>query len=126
MEGGVKVEIKNFKKEELACPCCQLSGVKEEALMRLQVLRDLCDFPLQISSGYRCKKYNEKKIKGSPKSRHLTGEAFDISTKSLRAKQKFKLLQEVIHIFKGGIGIYDMHIHVDTRSQGVLWVGVSR
>ena len=89
----MKVEIKNFTKKELACPCCGENKVKDKPLIRLQVLRDLCGFPLSISSGYRCEKHNEK-TKGSPKSRHLTGEAFDISTKSLRAKQKFKLLQE--------------------------------
>lgn len=46
----MRVRIENFSEKELACPCCGKNKVTDKALIMLQTLRYLCDFPLKISS----------------------------------------------------------------------------
>ena len=79
----MRVRIENFSEKELACPCCGKNKVTDKALIMLQTLRYLCDFPLKISSGFRCEKYN-KQIKGARSSKHMSGVAFDIKRLSTK------------------------------------------
>jgi hypothetical protein len=52
--------------------------INEEALDRLQVLRDRLGKPLIIRSAYRSAAHN-RAVGGSPRSKHMDGAAFDIA-----------------------------------------------
>ena len=68
---------KNFDTKEFACPCCDGVMVDNGLVSKLQILRDLIDLPINISSGYRCRREN-KKVGGYPDSPHIDGIAADI------------------------------------------------
>lgn len=56
----------------------------------LDPLRELCDYPIVVSSGYRCPNLN-KIIGGSPTSQHPLGEAADITCPALGTKRLFDI-----------------------------------
>lgn len=111
---------KNFSAEELRCKCgkCEMK-ISLAAVTKLQALRDLCGFPLDISSAYRCEKHNRDE-KGKPDSMHLKGIAFDISWSDLTQEQRLKLLHRATSIFNG-IGLHPLFLHVDARANPCVW-----
>lgn len=116
---------KNFHIDELKCPCCGLSSIRLDFVERLQSLRDICGFPLVISSGVRCTSHNLA-VKGAPNSKHLstpdgkhTCHAADILCKD--GIRRHRLITVATELF-GGIGIYNGWIHVDSRKAKVCWV----
>ena len=57
--------MKYFKISEFFCSCCGKEKMKHEFLVFIEELRDRCNFPFKIRSGYRCrKKQNELTKKG--------------------------------------------------------------
>jgi hypothetical protein len=56
---------KNFNSIEFACPCCGRWKVDPELVQKLQQLRDHLGYPIIITSGYRCPRYNNS-IGGFP------------------------------------------------------------
>ena len=66
---------------------------------------------ITVTSGYRCKKFNDK-IKGYHKSNHLSGIAADIKP----SNGKLSLLDKYAKLvfYQGGVGTYSRHVHVDT------------
>lgn len=80
----------------------------------LQPLRDACEHPLRINSGYRSKVLN-KAVKGAANSQHTRGEAADI-----REDNPFTLAWLVLHIglpFDQMI-LYDTFIHLSHKKYG--------
>ncbi|MFZ7134357.1 MAG: D-Ala-D-Ala carboxypeptidase family metallohydrolase [Eubacteriales bacterium] len=61
----MKQLTKNFNEKEFACPCCGKTVINMDIVNKLQKLRDFIGFPIVITSGYRCDKYN-KSIGGYP------------------------------------------------------------
>lgn len=117
---------KNFHTEELACPCCKHIEMNSTFIRNLQKLRDLMNCPLVITSGYRCKNHN--KTIGSKASRHLQGQAVDISTQGWTPYVLHKFLNiatDKNHFYGGvtGIGIYKNHVHFDLRYKEHAWWG---
>lgn len=113
---------KNFTREEFKCPCgCGGDTVDYELMAVLQEAREHFGKPINVTSGYRCKKYN-KKIGGSSKSQHITGRAADIQIKDVGP-------QAVWAYFFGkyrdkfGIGKYPTFTHIDTRAKKARWHG---
>ncbi len=68
----------NFERKEIACRGTGEIFVNLEALDALQSLRNAVGRPLIVTSAYRSESHN-KKVGGTPNSRHRTGDAFDIS-----------------------------------------------
>ncbi len=68
----------NFRKEEFKCPCCGSygNGIATTLLDTLQELRTRTGKAINISSGYRCSKFN-KKVGGAVNSAHMKGSAAD-------------------------------------------------
>ena len=90
-----------------------------DLLYKLDELRELCGFPITITSSYRTEAYN-KKIGGAAKSKHLLGIAVDLSCKN--SQQRYKIVEEAIKIGFNGIGVAKTFIHLDTRlTDGVIW-----
>ncbi|MTI49567.1 MAG: DUF882 domain-containing protein [Firmicutes bacterium] len=77
----------------------------------LQRFRDKLNKPCYVNSGYRTPEYNEA-IGGYEKSKHLLGQAADISKNNLD-KTDDELIQIAVECGFKGIGIYDTHIHLD-------------
>lgn len=78
-----------FKPVEYVCPCCGLNNMAPEFLRRLDVLRGLCGFPITLTSGCRCRRYN-RKVGGGQHSAHLEGKAVDIACNGFQAWQILK------------------------------------
>jgi len=68
----------NFSPEEIACRGDDTIRINEQALDKLQALRDHLGVPLIVHSAYRSSDYN-RQVGGAKHSMHLQGAAFDIS-----------------------------------------------
>lgn len=68
----------NFSPSEIACRGTGKLVVNEGAMDRLQALREALGKPLIVNSGYRSPEHN-RRVGGAKASRHLNGDAFDIS-----------------------------------------------
>ena len=69
---------KNFSPAEIACRGTGSVRLHEEALDKLQALRDRLGKPLIVRSAYRSPTHN-RAVGGAPRSKHLDGTAFDIA-----------------------------------------------
>ena len=69
---------KNFSPAEIACRGSGSLRINEEALDKLQALRDRLGKPLIVRSAYRSPAHN-RAVGGAPRSTHMDGTAFDIA-----------------------------------------------
>jgi len=69
---------KNFPPAEIACRGSGSLRINEEALDKLQALRDRLGKPLIVRSAYRSPAHN-RAVGGAPRSKHMDGTAFDIA-----------------------------------------------
>ncbi|MGQ9845875.1 MAG: D-Ala-D-Ala carboxypeptidase family metallohydrolase [Bacteroidales bacterium] len=124
---------KHFSSEEFVCRCgCGLFIYNKSLVDALESFRVLLgNIPIYINSGTRCREYNTA-IGGAPNSKHLTGEAADISVIKLSGDTKkaftgmellkFLLAKKPAQIKGIGIGKNFLHIDVrNTMSEIVLW-----
>lgn len=77
-----------FPEDELECQHCGEYLFDENFLNTLNKIREECDFPLPISSGYRCKEHPieaAKAAQGRPYGAHTTGKAVDVKVSGERA-----------------------------------------
>ncbi len=103
----------NFNLEEFTCKCgCGYDKISINLVHRLQVLRDIHDSPITILSGCRCPAHNLI-VKGSPKSKHLTGLAVDFTTEDIEWLAMF------IEDWSGGFHFYKEKnfIHLDVSER---------
>jgi len=69
---------KDFSPAEIACRGSGSLRINEEALDKLQALRDRLGKPLIVRSAYRSPAHNWA-VGGAPRSKHMDGTAFDIA-----------------------------------------------
>ncbi|CAM3634947.1 MULTISPECIES: D-Ala-D-Ala carboxypeptidase family metallohydrolase [Thalassospira] len=69
---------KNFSPAEIACRGSGSLRINEDALDKLQALRDRLGKPLIVRSAYRSPAHN-RAVGGAPRSTHMDGTAFDIA-----------------------------------------------
>jgi hypothetical protein len=103
---------KNFSPAEIACRGTGAILIDEDALDKLQALRDRLGKPLIVLSAYRSKEHN-KAVGGAQHSKHMEGRAFDISM-SNHDPAAFEAAARAVG-FKG-FGFYPRSnfIHIDT------------
>jgi len=89
--------------------------IEMELIEKLELFRLHIGGPLIISSGYRTAKWN-RMVKGSENSRHMLGQAADIS---MSQYDKDRILAFAVHAGFKGIGFYDGFIHLDIRRKPV-------
>lgn len=74
--------MKWFTEKEFRCRCCGCNEYPEntQALVTnvLDPAREKLGRPITVNSGYRCRHHNET-VGGAVKSRHMAGEAADIT-----------------------------------------------
>ena len=106
---------RNFSQNEMECRCgCGLASMNSNFMEKLQLLRDKCNFPLKVTSGMRCKKWNEK-AGGHKNSSHMKGLACDLAVDGLRARI---VIQKALEMGFDGVGISQggsKFVHVDLK-----------
>lgn len=109
----------HFDSKEFACKCgCGFDKPDPELIEKLEKLRAVCNTPLVINSGCRCKKHNAK-VGGKPSSQHLLGKAADVRLpKGMDANVLAKYAEDIGF---NGIGKYDTFVHVDVRQKKSYW-----
>ena len=111
--------MKYFKRTEFDCSHTGLNEMDMAFLLRLDRLRERCNFPFTITSGYRdiTHPVEAKKEKGG---QHTLGVACDIKVSS--GAMKYTLIKEAMAMGFKGIGIADTFIHIDDRlGVPVVW-----
>ena len=93
--------------------------MNEDFMMKLQQLRDACNFPLHVNSGYRCNGKNID-VKGHPNSGHLDQDGQGSMAADLRVErdQARVVIQKAIEMgFSVGIQQKGKNrfVHVDTK-----------
>lgn len=99
-----------FRPAEIACKGDGAILVQDEAMHRLEALRERLARPLIINSGFRSPWYNAAKD-GAPRSQHLVGKAFDIRLPDGMAHEE--LIAAAMAVGFTGIGRYPTFVHVD-------------
>jgi hypothetical protein len=93
---------------------------KARALYQALVAADI-GAPLTFTSGYRDPEHNAR-VGGAKGSRHVHGDALDISTANLSDEQRTALLRAAVAAGARGVGIYPSGaIHVDVRDTPAFW-----
>jgi uncharacterized protein YcbK (DUF882 family) len=92
----------------------------EDFMNRLDTARDLAGIAFKITSGYRCKEYDDR-IHGD--GNHPQGKAADIEAPN--SVTRWKIIDALIRCGFRRIGIDQQFIHADTctdRPQQVMWL----
>ncbi len=98
-------------KSKFKCKCCGINKIDYHVIELCKLIEYTVGFPLNVNSGYRCRKHNTA-IGGAKNSQHLKGFAADLSGKDLsKLKEVCKNLWD--HKEIGGYGIYRTFVHVD-------------
>ena len=114
--------LKYFDMSDFTCKCgCGENLITENLLKTLHNFRVFLDSPLNVTSGYRCKKHNDSLPNSSPTSKHLKGKAVDLvplrmSVDELKEKALI-VWNENNEILPGGLGLYSWGIHIDVGSK---------
>jgi len=119
-------DITHFQPHEFDSPDVAGSGktgMNENFMRRLQMLRNLYRKPLTISSGFRTAAYN-KRIGGAENSLHLEGKAADIVVAGADA---YELLGLAYTVGFKGLGLHQKgawrqrFLHLDLRDEPTIW-----
>ena len=118
----------NFSRSEFASPDGVPIPTRHNANLlelarNLQVLRDTVGKPIIIHSGYRSPAHNAA-VGGVSNSRHLTAQAADFSVQGATLENSYCLIERLIasgRMKQGGLGIYETHLHYDTRGFEARW-----
>jgi len=108
---------KYFKPQEMACRSTGKLTMHSGLLDNLDVLRSRFNSSLTILSAYRSP-YHNSCVGGAPRSRHLVGDACDIS---IRNKDKFLLEKLALELKFTGFGYYNTFLHIDRRPKRARW-----
>lgn len=112
----------SFSPREIACKGTGKLIVDDQALDKLQALRDRLGKPLILTSAYRSPEHN-KRVGGAKNSRHMQGDAFDVM---MTNHDPYVFESAARAVGFSGFGFYRKSgfIHVDTgpeRSWGKRW-----
>ena len=92
----------------------------QKLAIQLQVLRDYLETPIHINISYRPIWYELEKGR-SGNSRHVLGQAADITAKGWSSKQVHKAIEFLISegcMLQGGLGAYNNFTHYDIGYNG--------
>jgi len=109
----------HFTEKELACPCCGLYIPDVSLLIALEHVRFTLG-PVTVNSSTRCDKHN-KEVGGTARSRHLTGEAADITVEHTSPNAVFRSLHDSGFSNLIGLGKYETFTHIDVRGYKARW-----
>ena len=107
----------HFSLDECVCRCgCGLLNVSPALLRLAEAVRGVLKEPMIVHSVCRCKKHNSE-VGGSPKSKHLTGQAMDFHIRGLSPVMLYNTIVKAWYDGRlpelGGVGLYDWGVHID-------------
>lgn len=122
-------QIRFFRPEEFACPCCGRVIVAVGLVLLLDILRASLGRRLIITSGYRCQAHNAE-VHGAEASRHLLGAAADIRPVAGMSYADFAATVGGVFAFpECEFRTYPekthVHVAIPREGAGVLWNGGS-
>lgn len=85
-------------------------------------LRERLGVPIVITSAYRSPAYN-RAVGGATFSQHKKFKALDIQARGVSPEKVYRTLLHMrdIGLFRGGVGVYNTFVHVDTRGSNATW-----
>lgn len=104
----------------------EAKGLDYGLMVRLDMARELCGFPIVITSGRRTEEQNAS-AGGTKESSHIKGLAVDLRAPTGQNERE-KMIWALGRAGFQRIGIYSRHIHVDIdvdKAQDIVWFGVS-
>lgn len=108
----------HFRVREFRCKDGSDAVLIHPALVALlETIRGRFQKPVVINSAYRTAQHN-RRVGGSPGSKHLVGMAADIRIEGVRPEV---VADYAATLFTGGIGIYDTFTHLDVAGYGRRW-----
>ena len=109
-----------FSREEFDCQETGENEMSIEFLNMLDILRENCDFPFVITSGYRSPNHSIE-AKKEKVGTHAQGIAADIKVSG--GAERMIIIREALKLGFTGIGVAKTFIHVDTRkTTPVIWI----
>jgi uncharacterized protein YcbK (DUF882 family) len=105
---------RNFKLSEYASKCgAKRLMLHPSIIAGVQNIRDACNFPIKINSGFRTTEHNASPaVGGSPNSLHTLGMAVDLSPVSEKANELTRIITVA-----GSLGFvvrpYPTFVHID-------------
>ena len=123
------IESRNFSRDELKCSFSGECAIEEDALQRLQALRDEWGKTIRLSSAYRSAQHPRERTKPNGPGHHHGvngngGQAFDVLIAGEDVPPFIALA--IKHGFRG-IGVNQKgewnqrFIHIDTRNKFACW-----
>ena len=111
---------KYFSRYEFACQVTGENEIEEDLILALDELREACNFPFVITSGYRSPQHPIELGKTTPGT-HAQGIAADIAVTS--GSRRHTIVKKAIELGFTGIGVAKGFVHVDIRSTDapVMW-----
>ena len=111
---------KYFSRDEFACQVTGENEIEEDLILALDELREACNFPFVITSGYRSPQHPIELGKIKPGT-HAQGIAADIAVSS--GIQRHTIVKKAIELGFSGIGVANGFVHVDVRPTDVpvMW-----
>jgi len=115
------MKLKHFEIEEFNCKETGANNMSPNFLIMIDRLRELCDFPFVITSGYRSDKHSAERDKPNGGGTHTKGIAADIAVSS--GFERYMIVEKAIELGFKGIGVAKEFVHVDLRNSNypVLW-----
>jgi len=112
---------KHFELSEFDCQETGENKMSHNFLIMLDRLREECDFPFVITSGYRSPQHSLEKDKPNGGGTHTKGIAADIAVSG--GSQRYRIVEEAIKLGFAGIGVAKGFVHVDLRNTDdpVMW-----
>ncbi len=111
--------MKFFRLEEFDCTHTGKNEMNQEFLDKLDQLREECDFPFKITSGFRDPSHPNEARKQTPGT-HSRGIAADIQV--LDGLHRHLLVKKALEMNFTGIGVAKTFVHVDIRdTTPVMW-----
>ncbi len=116
-------EYPNFSEAEFECSHCSICRMDHKFMNELAEMRQFLDFPIQITSGYRCETHNNA-IGSKKTSAHVAGMGADIWV----AAHRWKDVDEYVATRFSGVG-RRLHgadrrkwfMHLDVMPRRAVW-----
>ncbi len=93
--------MKYFTEDELKCSHCGNSGMAEDFMSKIELLRVQLGFPFPVNSAYRCNDHPIEAAKAAPGA-HASGRAIDIGVSH---GQAYALMHAAFKAGFTGIGV---------------------
>lgn len=116
---------KYFKESEFKCKCGRCENkINPELIKKLDTAREIAGVPFVVTSGYRCREYNNDLLsrgyKASKNSSHTLGLAADIAANDKTRDVIYQALKKAGFV-RIGLGKTFIHADIDTDKPQTEW-----